>query len=869
MGRQPIPVSTLHMDLHPLDSIVLPLSSEAPADGAGKAQCEDLTTPTLQSLESEDLVMLDIFHVLDQNKQNLYEERSQPSREAHQWWSGESDGPPSSPYSPAQSLALQQRIRSNAPSPSPTPSNLAAAKSQVQGSKAEASDGMDADLNVQPQTYFVGMVNVSKIDLDVLRNRSMLSSLSISNGVKPFNSECCPNTRGSMSPMAAETSSSVQGHAVDYSGVQETGPRKTVQQELMARAQQQILSQQSEAQALSQISMRLSALLATRLQEDWSLLFDSFKLAASLAEKMTLAVEKARAAESIIWSLVPRTTSTHETLALQQQAEDAQQLIQEMMANQRHVHRQQQYLGAMVPQSSTSPQRTLPAQSAAVYRPQVQRQNQIRVQYISQAQPVPLEGPIGQVQEALAHVYQATGHTQQACEKAVQTTGAQQEAQEIVAYRQAQPQHHLYNAQAQSRSQWQALQARYVSRPVAYPQQPQLQATASTPQRAVRPGQLFTAQLCVNDQCCLYSDTHSRRMTPQAHQGADPFLRGGSSGDKQIPKSTAREVNENFSEDVEPSSYTLDVIRASVPGMQSSNSLNNSEVATTGQQRGPGLINTSSLQASTTSTIRRRDSIIDRLGDSQLNNVVMRNGMDPHIMTREQKRELAQNDLNIWRQEQRGRLRATPNLTTQPSSSSVISRQNDGQNHDSVGGPMNTAARTLEKSLEQTRITSAGEKLKNSDAEMAESTRLARERYMRAKSQQQSLDAEMAGQLGLARERDKRKQAQLQAQVQALARLQQRGLFHQQISHRNALPSSPHQSYVGRTPYTSKVGPAGGYVVANQERSQTLYHDSAHVVFSRPSSLASASHALFAEIVDEVTREVLAPGPGRCGITGV
>lgn len=829
-GRQSTPISTLHMDLDPLDSIfLLPSSSKAPADGAGKAHCDDLTTPTSQSLESEDLVMLDIFHAFDRNEQNLYEERSQPSRKAHQWWSGESDGPQSSPFPPAQSLALQQRIRSNAPSPSPTPSYFAAAKSQVQGFEAEANDDIDIDLNVQPQTFFVGVIDVSKVDLGVLSNRSMVYCLSGSNGVEPFNSERCPTIRGSMTQMAAETCPSAQGHAVDYSSVQETGLRDIVQQEPMVRAQQKVLSHQSEAQALSQISMRLSALLARRLQEDRSLLFDSLQLAASLAKKMTLAVKKARAAESIIWSVVLRTTSTHETLALQQQAEDAQQLTQEMMANQRHVHRQQQYLGAMVPQFSSSPQRTLPAQSA-IYQPQAQRRNQTRVQHISQ------------VQEALAHVYQATGHTQQALEKAVRTTGAQQKAQEFVAHRQAQHQHRLYNAQDQSHSQQQALQARCLSRPVAYPQQRQLQATVSTAQRAVRPGQLFTAQLCVNGHCCPYSDPRSRRTTPEAHQGADPFLRGGSSGDKRTPKSTAREFNEDVSEDVQPFSYTLDVVRASGSVRQSSNSLYHSEVATMGQQR--GLTNTPSLQASTTSTIRRRDSIIDRLGESQLNNVVLRNGMDPHIMTREQKRELAQNDLNNWREEQRGRLRATPNPFAQPSSSSVISRQNDGQDHDIVGGHMNTAARTLVTSLEQTRIASAGEKLRTFDAEMAESTALVRGIY-------------------------KRTQTQIQARLRQLAQVQQRGLLHEQISRRNALPSSPYPSIVGPTPYPSKAGPARRYVLANQEHLRTSQHDSPHIVVSRPSSRVSASHILFAEIVDEVTRDVLAPGPGRCGITGV
>lgn len=627
----------------------------------------------------------------------------------------------------------------------------------------------------------------------------MVSRLSDSNGVKSFNSERCPSIRDGMSQMAAETSASIQGHAVDYSSVQETGLRDTVQQEPMVRAQQRILTHQSEAQALSQISMRLCALLATRLEEDPSLLFDSLQLAASLAEKMTLAVKKARAAESIIWSLVPRTTSTHETQALQQQAEDAQQLTHEMMAKQRHIHRQRQYLGAVIPQSSSSPQCTLPAQSAPVYQPQVQRQNQTRVQYISQAHPVPLEGPIGQVQEAFAHVRQATGHTQQ------------------------------------------ALQARCVSRPVAYPQQPQLQATAGPAQRAAMPGQLFTAQLCVGDHCCPYLDPHSRRKKPEAHQGPGPFLRGGSSGDIRTPKSTAREAND-LSEDVQPFSYTLNVVRTSGSDRQFSDSVNNSAVATTGQQR--SLNNTPSLQAGTTPRIRRRDSIIDRLGEAQLNNVVLRNSMDPHTMTREQKRELAQNDLNNWREEQRGRLRATPNPNAQPSSSSVISRQNDDQDHEIVVGHMNTAARTLETSLEQTRITSAGEKLRSSEANMAEQSALARERY-------------------------KRTQAQIKAQLQQLAQLQQRGLLHQQIPRRNALPSSTYPSFVGPTPHPSKVGPAGTYVLANQEHLRPSQHDSPHVVVSRPSSRTSASRTLFAEIVDEVTGEVLAPGPGRCGITGV
>lgn len=874
-GKHSAPISTLHMDQNPLDSIILlPTSSNAAIDGAAKAHWDDLTTPTLQPLESKDQVMLDILHPFGHNQQNLFEEKSQFSRQAHPLWPGESDGPPSSPRFPAQSLALQRRIRSNAPSPSPIPSNFAAATSQVHGCQAEVSHGIDIELDIQPQTFSVGVGDDSEEYLGSLSKSSIVPYPPGSNGLKPSSWERWPTIPDRMSQMAAETLTSVQGHAVVHPSVQETGLRDTVQSKLMARAQQKILSHQSEAQALSQISMRLSALLSTSLQLNRSLLFQSLQLASSLDERMTLAVNKARAAESIIWSLVQRAKSTHEIQALQQQAEDAQQLTQEMMAYQRHIHQLLGHLGAMLPQSPSSPQSTLPAPSAAAYRPQLQRQNRTRVQHISPAQPraearsVTLdEGPIGQVQDASEHVHPATGYTQQPLEQAVQTTRAKQKAEEILAHRQARTRHLLYNAHEQIHSQQESSQSRCISRPVAYPKQPQFQAAASPPKRAVRPGQLLTAELCVHDHFLTYLDPYSRKMLFEVHQGADASLRGGSSGDKRVPKSTAREINETVPEDVPPFPYLLDVVRAPGSDRQPSTSLNNDVVATSRQQR--SLANITSLHASTTSTNRRRDSIIERLGEAQLNTVVLRNGMNPQTVTQEQKRELAQIDLNNWREEQRGRLRRAPNPIAQPSSSSVTSGQNDGQYHDNIEGHMNTATRTSETPLGPNRITSAEQKLSSSDADVAESTVSARERQMHPQLQQRSLDAAIAEESALARERHERRQAQIHAQLRALARLRQGGLFHQQIPRRNDLPGFSHPSYAGPIPYPGNGGLAVGHVLANQELSRTSYHASPHIVFSRPSSRASTSHRLFAEIVDEVTREVLAPGPGRCGITGV
>lgn len=747
---------------------------------------------------------------------------------ACQWWSGESDDPSSPPCSPrtAQSPALQQKIRSNAPSPSPIPSihAAAAAASQVHSFKAEASDDMDMDMSFQPQAFVVGVVDVSEADISISSGCSNFPYLSNSHGRNLSNSDLCSTFRGSMSQMAAETVPPFQRHTVNNLSLQVTGSWDTVQQEPKARAQQKILSLQSEAQALLQMAMKFSKLSETRLEDDQSLLFDSVQLAASLAEKMTLAVNKARAAESIIWSLVSLTTSTHETQGLQQQAEDAQQLSQEMLENQRHIHRQRQHLGAMVPQSSSTPQRTLPAQIAAAVRPQVQRQNQIRLQPVARIQPISIDPG----QEAFMQVHSATKHGPQSLGQATQTRGPQQQSQAKYFSQRSTPWHHSDSTDGQPHSQQRFLQTWYGSQPVVYPQQPRPEAMSSPPQRAAVSGKLLTAQVCLSDCRCPYPGPHPARGQAEAHQGAAPFLRGGYSGDDGIPSPAARKVNENGSEDIQRFTNVAGSVHASRSERQASSSVNSSTAVAAEHQR--TLANAPSLQATPSSPSRRRDSIIERLSEAELNVVVLRNGMDAHTLTQEEKRELAQNDLNNWREQQRGRLRATSHPNALPSSSSVNARQNDDQNSDPGRAHKDPGVGTMETSPEQTRINTPGTDFRNAHAGEVKRPTFAQEQQILAQARQQSINS----------------------------RVQQ--LLRHQISRHNTQLSSLRQTFVGS---------AGGNVPGHQEHTQTPQHDSPHIMALRPHSRASASHTNFAEIVDEVTREVLAPGPGRCGITGV
>lgn len=815
------------MDLDLSGCILFPISSDAPADGEGKAQSKDCTMPALQSLESEDLAMLDVLHVFGRNGQDIYERRSHSVTKACQWWSAESDDPSSPTCSPktVQILALQQRIRSNAPSPSPIPSILAtAAASQVHSFQAEASDKMDIDTCFQPQNFFVGVADVSEVDLCLSSDCSSFPYLSSSNGANLYRSDHCSTFQGSMSQRAAETLSSDQRHTATNLSSQEPGSRDTVQQRQMARAQQEILSLQSEAQAFSQMAMRFHGLLGTRLQDDQAMLFDSLKLAASLAEKMALAVNKARAAESIIWSLVSLTTSMHEAQALQQQAEDAQQLSQEMLGHQRHIHKQGQHLGAMVPPSSSTPQHSLPAQPAAAVRPQVQMQDQTRVQPMAKVQPLPID----QGQETFIQVHRATEHRPQAIGQASRTKGPQQQSQAKHVARRNSPWHHFHNTEEQAHSQQRFLQTLYGLRPVVYSGQPRPQAISSPTQRAVVSGQLFTAQKGVSDYYCPYLRPHPSKGEPEAHREAIPFLRGGSSGDGEISRSAAREIDEDGSDDIQRSPNVAGSVHASRPEGQSSNSVNSSTVFAAVHQR--TFANAPSLQTTTPSIRCRRDSIIERLRESELDVIVLRNGMDTQKMTQEEKRELAQNDLDNWREQQRGRLHATLHPTAQPSSSSVDARQTDTRGSDPGGIKTDPAAGRLERSLEQTRLVAAGTEAESGDAGAVKRAIHAQEQHMLAQARRRDVDAQM-----------------------------QRLLHH---------PDSRHITQLSGPVPTFAV-PAVGHGPGHQIYRQPPQHDSQHMMALRPHSRANASRTNFAEIVDEVTREVLAPGPGRCGITGV
>ncbi|KAJ4422613.1 hypothetical protein N0V82_002732 [Gnomoniopsis sp. IMI 355080] len=798
----PINIVQLDMDLDMLNSAFLLHTSSGAVEKPAEYRCDDYAALPTKSEELEDLSMLDLPPGFGQNEQGHYESSLGTVKTAHAYWCGQFHGPSFTHdfLNKVESLALQQRIRSNAPSPPTSPNTPGVVASQAKGFQAESDDAMDMEECVEAQAFFTGMVKISKVDLDCCDDPFTDSYPFGADGVFPFNLLHCSPVRNYTSPIVDKAPSSIQVHMADISRTQQTRPQDIMQQEPMAHMQQRVVNLQTLARNSASSALELSATSASLLQNRPFPVVNPTLVAARIDERMGRALMDARAAEDVLRLRVPFAASQDEAHTMEQQAEDAQRLVQELVTlNHDLLQQLMQQTGAIVTWPAPVSQSMLTMQHAAPAQPQMIRQDQISVQPMAQAQPMSLAGPINQIQQALAQTHQSLRQMHQALEEADQSVWAQQQAwanfapqpqglwhqgprqpqaqaqqhlqktqqqvyleQQAYAQQQTCPQQQTYPQQQayprqqihpqqraysqqqahpqQQAAQQQARPARHAPQPVGHPQQPHHQATPGPTQRAAVFGQLLPVKLGHEDHSHSSTSFPTIKQEAESHQDNDSFLRGGSSRWNRALKYPRDEVNGDGSQDV---------------------------------QRSPNPAESDKMAG---------------------------------FLTLEEKQQVAQNDLDRWRNSQRRRLHASLPPSAQPSSSSVAHRQINARNEQMSSNDMGLVAGTLLQKPVRTE-------------------------WPRGRSN------------GLAPRRAKPKSSTPQEEhMQSLQR-----------SHPNTTPPPPSSS-------------SSSVLSARLKRRREQLGQIQREESSPPDSQATPPSP-FAELIDEATREVLAPGPGRCGIS--
>lgn len=800
------------MDLDPLGSaLLLPSISTAAAASAEEENHDDLILPTIMSETSEDTSMLDSLFAFDQNYQSSRHMRMDSPSSAHHLWSGQFDCS-SPPYS-AETLhrALQQSFPANAHSPPATSNTPSSGASQTQCLKPEFDgDDMDLDNCNEDKVLFVGVVNIPEVNL-TLCDYSATDSHVFGH---------VPSVVKDVAQTFRETPSSIQVHMVNIKSEPETAQQENVQrhnleQQAMAHVQQKILSLQSTAQERFHDAQgrwkQLERVIQTGQSERPHVLQQTHEMIRILAQ----AVQPSRAAEDIVRSHLPCATSHLEAQALQQQSEDARRLSEKMVAIQQQVIRLGACLSARLARSTSY---THARQSSKRAQRQILQQDQAPRQPMKQLPPAwPPQQPLSQIPAA------AQVNFEQVMTQTQQALGQQAPTQQALNQSQACSQQHAY-------AQQQALQARPSLQFTANPQRPRHQAMSPPIPQTTVSGQLFPVQARPN------GHLHPSALGFAAHQDGSHSLRGGSSGDKKNSEFLRKVLNDDGTEDLQlsPSASRSERILGLPSRFQRNSNTGTAPTASQERTRVPTrLPNTTAPSAP-----RRIDPAVERMDEAALDSLVSNLGMDPDTVTREEKLELAQNDLDWWRSEQHSRIRAALHHNTQPSSPSAAR---------SIGALNATPLSTINDYTEK--IPS-----------------------------------------GLPHARV----SEFRRQEQGEPRLQQHGRFDRKASHFDNLPrlssrlpsgkvDGPTRDECGRWkhhsrshdrdsrldlrpgsspfPYAQFAGRSNDAWQEERGRVQGHFHRSS----APPESLPDHS-ANFAEIVDEKTREVLAPGPGRCGI---
>ncbi|KAJ4387854.1 hypothetical protein N0V93_008457 [Gnomoniopsis smithogilvyi] len=896
------------MGLAALDSdILLPISSTPPGNCAEADQSDELSAlTTIKSKEVDDVIMLDIPSAFDHKDQGLYEGNMNAANPARDCRSDHFHGSSSShgPFNKMETLALQQRVESDAFSRPATPVILGTGADPVKGFHAESDVGMDVDKRAQPQPFIVGMVSIPEVDLNFCDFPPTEPYLFGPDGVSTFNSIRCLPFRNDILPIV-DKSPSVRVFLADISRVEQTEQQDTVHREQMAPTQQRVLSLQSQAQIDLQDAKDSSRALTRMLQEDQSQPADQLETSAQICEMITRAVRKAKAAEIYVRSGLQRATSSQEAQALERQAEDAKQLVQEMAALLQRNHQRHQQIWTRATQQSPVPQQIPPVQ------PQMLQQNREPVQLMAQAhsteqlQPIALAPPTAQVQDS-TKIHDAIRQVQQALATADQTVwgyqqswaqiGAQIAAQQHATVQQGQaqqeayPQQHLYHSQQHGHAQQQVRQAQqaqesgHAPQPFTRPQHPQEQATSGLDQHPVVTGQLFAAQLRHDDRPRPSTRSPRVEQEVEALQETDSCLRGGCSGHDRDA------VSNDNSQDVQQSQDAAESDSPPMSARQFQRVVGNSAAASVHQRT---LISAPSPPTTVPSTPRRLDPKVEGMDDANLDAVVLEKGMKSDTMTREEKMELAQDDLDMWREEQRRRLRATLHPsppTTVPSTPRRLDTKVEAMDD------ANLDAVVLEKGMKSDTMTREEKmELAQDDLDMWRTEQRRRLRATLHPDAQSDPASVLQRQLTLSNKPCSSKKVGLSAWTQYEKNEQARLMKSRVESGRNEsrYPSPVMHTRKGSAPQavqkqskqhghshcrTSQVSaqsdfsklPAAGLLKGASRGPQEKHgRNQQHYRSYHGSHLgpeANSSRSPFAEIVDETTKEVLAPGPGRCGI---
>lgn len=810
-ARQSDIIDNMDMDPDPLNSAVLrPLRSKASAASAQEKYYHNRITSTIKPEQSRNLISPDDVTAFNQSHRSLYERNMDATNTTPTLFSGQIESLASllSHSNDPQSTALHRRTIVDAPAPRKSQPNSSSGAIKAKMFQTESEDDTSVNGIVQPQTFTVGRVKVPEIELDPYDDLSRLSDPFGIGGMFPFNSEPGSSVVKNISQMIA-SASSFEVHMVDIPHGLEAEQQDAVQQQSNTQTQQQILSLQSQAREISQSAMPQSAQLARALQTDPPQVNHLLRQVHELIRMMHQAVEQSRAAETIIQSQKLRATSELEVQALVRQAVDAQQFSHDMLANLRQTLQQGQQIIAMRAQSTLDHGRTSSMQSTEHARqdeglmqpmtqsqPPAPPQQLVRLPVIEgllRATPMPPQAPMVEVNEAVRFVQQAMGQVQavtgqlqdvrhQALSPGERPMRAHHEAHvqnclqhealsqrgqaQQQAYSQQRFQQHSYSQQQASFvaagrqvfAQRQAWQIGYAPTPAPSPQQPRLQVMHPHQQPGV------FAQLCPV-QARHNSYIHPfPRPAPVAHRRyanhhePDYSLLGGFSRTLQEPTFQQDAVNNDNTEDPQNHGNVPGSQRTPKPKFQSGSSVSTSAIATPIQQ--PRRANIRFPRSTAPVTAHSLDPVVKGLDGASLDRIVLRNGLNPEKLTREEKLEQAQMDFDRWREEF-GRLRRRSQSSPEPNPNSTAARAAGllDERWDSIGRA--PAALTLDRRLKQA---------------------------------------------GISFEQFRR-------------RVQQHGVSHRRVSYLNPQPSS--------------------------------------------------SRYPFAEIVDRDTGEVLAPGPGRCGIVRV
>lgn len=242
----------------------------------------------------------------------------------------------------------------------------------------------------------------------------------------------------------------------------------------------------------------------------------------------------------------------------------------------------------------------------------------------------------------------------------------------------------------------------HVSQLIAHPHYPGQKATPGPTQRAVISGQLFATQLGHNVRFCPSTYSPPVKKDVETHKETDTSLRGGSSGHNRALQFPRDVLNNNGPQDVQHSLNGTGSDSTLRSASQSQQTHSSSAIATIQQQR--TLVSAPNSDSIVSSTPRRLDPIVEGLDEAALNEVLLKDGINPETKTLQEKKELAQNNLDRWREEQRRRLRAPSHPIAQSSQHSELRRRSAAQNQYSPSNSTGLAAGTPNQIMERLRV---------------------------------------------------------------------------------------------------------------------------------------------------------------------